>query len=56
MNGDGEVDIADIVIVAGLFGTEQGEPKWNPITDLNNDKVIDIADIVIVAKEFGNVG
>ena len=53
VNGDGIVDIVDIVIVALAFGTKPGDPDWNPIADLNQDGEVDIVDIVMVALHFG---
>jgi len=47
LNGDGEVDIFDMVIVAGRFGKKSEE------ADLNGDGVVDIFDLVIIAKHMG---
>ncbi|RKU10473.1 hypothetical protein C6501_13720 [Candidatus Poribacteria bacterium] len=46
VNGDGVVNIQDLVIVANAFG--KAEP------DLNGDGVVNIQDLVIVANAFGN--
>ena len=53
VNGDGIVDIYDVVTVATAFGSYPGHPKWNPDADLVPDSLIDIFDIVTVAKNFG---
>jgi len=53
VNGDGVVDICDIVIVAIAFGSKPGSPKWNPDADLNDDETVDIEDIVLAAINFG---
>ncbi|HEY4674439.1 MAG TPA: dockerin type I domain-containing protein [Candidatus Bathyarchaeia archaeon] len=53
LNGDGEVDIMDISIVAKAFNSEPEHPDWDAIADVNNDEVIDILDISMVALEFG---
>jgi hypothetical protein len=53
INDDGIVDIVDIVIVALAFGSEPGDPNWNPYADLNQDGLIDIVDLVIIAIHFG---
>ena len=62
VNGDGIVDIVDIVIVAIAFGSAQEDypetawdetENWNPDADLNYDGVVDIVDIVIAAIHFG---
>ncbi len=44
VNGDGVVNIQDLVIVANAFG--KAEP------DLNGDGVVNIQDLVIVANAF----
>ena len=44
VNGDGEVNILDLVVVANAFG--EAEP------DLNGDGVVNILDLVIVANAF----
>jgi len=53
VNRDGKVDIYDVVIVAGTFGSKPGAPDWNPKTDLVQDELIDIFDVVLLAKNFG---
>lgn len=45
VNGDGVVNIQDLVLVANAFG--EAEP------DLNGDEVVNIQDLVIVANAFG---
>ena len=47
VNGDGVVNILDLVIVANAFG--EAEP------DLNADGVVNIQDLVIVANALGKV-
>jgi hypothetical protein len=53
INGDGVVDVFDVVIIAVAYGTEPGDPNWNPQADLNIDNIIDIGDLVIWADHFG---
>lgn len=53
LNGDGIVDIFDVVTVATAFGTKPGDEKWNPVADLNNDSMVDIFDVVTVTSNFG---
>ena len=53
LNGDGVVDIYDIVNVAKAFNSRPGDPNWEPRADLNDDDVVDIYDVVAVALDFG---
>jgi PKD repeat protein len=54
INGDGQVNIVDITIVAAAFNSQPGMLSWNPAADLNNDKTVNILDLAMVAKEYGN--
>ena len=49
VNGDGGVNIQDLVLVAGEFG-QSGENR----ADVNGDGVVNILDLVLVASAFGN--
>jgi hypothetical protein len=53
VNGDGKVDIFDLVIVAQNFGMASG---FDTRADLNNDNAVDIFDLVVVAQNFGKTG
>lgn len=54
-NGDGKVDIKDVVIVANAYCSKVGDPRYDPQADLNNDGVVDIMDLIIVTLNFGNI-
>ena len=49
VNGDGVVNIFDVVETALAFGSYPGHPRWNPDADLRPDDTIDIFDLVLVA-------
>jgi hypothetical protein len=50
INGDGKVNIIDIVIVALAFDSRPGDPNWNPKADIAPEfGVVNIVDIVAVA-------
>ncbi|MBU4589581.1 MAG: hypothetical protein KKG01_01500 [Candidatus Omnitrophica bacterium] len=53
IDGDNDIDIADIMKVAVIWHTEEGDERFNPIYDLNNSGRIDIVDIMLVAIKWG---
>jgi hypothetical protein len=55
INGDGEVNIVDITIVAIAFDSEVGDQNYNAQADLDHNGVIDIVDISMVAVDFGKI-
>jgi hypothetical protein len=54
VNGDGKVDMKDIVLVGRAFGTVPGDARWNQIADINLDGKVDLRDIALVARMFGH--
>jgi hypothetical protein len=59
LNGDRNVDMRDVAIVARAFGTILGDTRWDPRADINGpngypDGKVDMRDIALVAREFGN--
>jgi PKD repeat protein len=52
-DGDRDVDIFDIVLVALLYGVDELDPQFNPNCDLNSNGSIDIFDIVLAAGHYG---
>jgi hypothetical protein len=53
VNGDGSIDVLDLIAVAKALGTHPGDPKWNLNADLNGDGTVDVLDLIIVAKWLG---
>ncbi len=53
VDGNRAVNIFDIVMIAGAYGTEEGNPNYNPCYDINGDKQIDIFDVVAAARNYG---
>jgi len=54
VNGDGIVDIFDIVLTAQAYQSTTGDPEWNPEADVAPlFGLIDIFDIVTVASRWG---
>ena len=54
INGDGQVDIFDIVLAADAYGTVPGDPLWNPDADVAPVfGKVDIFDMVTVGSRYG---
>jgi hypothetical protein len=53
VDGDLDVDIFDIVMIAGAYGSSEGQPKYNGNCDLDGDGDVDIFDVVIAAGNYG---
>ena len=53
INKDKKVDVKDIFIVAKAYGSQPGDPNWDPRCDLNGDEKVDVKDVFIVAKHYG---
>jgi hypothetical protein len=53
MDGDCDVDIVDIMLVAGRWNSSIGDPEYDPRFDVDSDGNIDIVDIMRVAGHWG---
>ena len=52
-DGDGVVGFADFVQFAGLFGSRQGDGKYQAKYDLDSDGAIGFSDFLIFTNDFG---
>jgi len=52
-DGDRDVDIYDIVCMAGIYGVSKPDPRYDPNCDIDGDGDIDIYDIVAAAGHYG---
>lgn len=50
VNGDGQVDCADVALVKASFGKRSGQAGADPRTDVNADLVTDVRDLAIVSR------
>jgi hypothetical protein len=50
VNGDGKVNMVDLLIAFKAMGTRPGQPCWNPHADVNGDLHVDLCDLLIVMK------
>ena len=53
LNGDRQVDVADLTSFAGAFGLTSNQSGFLAAFDFNGDGQIDIADLIQFAKRFG---
>jgi parallel beta-helix repeat protein len=58
INHDGAVDLNDLLLVDGAYGTEPGDADWNCHCDIagseeDSDGVIDVHDLTTVGKNYG---
>ena len=52
-DGNGRVDIADFLALAGAFGARSGDAKYNAVVDMDGSGAIDISDFLAFAGVFG---
>ena len=53
VDGNGRVNMGDIVSLCAAFGSTAGQPNWNPNCDIENNGRVDMGDIVIACANFG---
>lgn len=52
VNGDGQINCADIAIVKASFGKRTGQPGFDPRADVNQDGVVDVRDLMAVSQKL----
>lgn len=53
VNGDGTIDILDLVEACSRYALKKGDPGWSDDCDLNEDGYINILDIVTISSRYG---
>jgi hypothetical protein len=53
INGDDIVDILDALLASNAYGSQPGDPNWNPEADLNGDGLVDVLDVILLSLHFG---
>jgi hypothetical protein len=53
IDGNGKVELADLVRMANAYGSTLGDPKWNPNSDIDGNKKVGLSDLVILAQHYG---
>jgi hypothetical protein len=52
INGDGSVNLQDLVFLARAYGSSFGTARWNANADINGNLKVDLPDLVILAKNY----
>lgn len=52
VNGDGNIDILDMSIIAVKYNATSTESGWNSKLDINNDNIIDLYDLTLIAQKL----
>ena len=53
IDGDHDVDIFDIITLAGVYGSQEGDPEYIANCDIDGDGDVDIFDIVAACNHYG---
>jgi parallel beta-helix repeat protein len=53
INGDGKVDLKDLVLLAYAYGSVPGNPNWDAHADLDGNGRVDLTDLVTLATHYG---
>jgi hypothetical protein len=53
LNEDGSVTVQDLILLLSVFGTNVGEPNFNPLVDENEDGNIGSSDLMGLLANFG---
>jgi hypothetical protein len=53
VDGQGRVDMGDVVSILKAFGSTVGQPNYNPNCDIENTGKVDMSDVVIALRNFG---
>lgn len=53
INGNLQVNLQDLVLLANSYGSRPGDQKWSPNADINNNNNVDLSDLVILANHYG---
>jgi hypothetical protein len=53
VDGDGHVDVVDLLYLVDAFGSAVGDANYDPRCDFNSDGGVDVIDLLIMVDNFG---
>jgi hypothetical protein len=53
VDGDGHVDVVDLLYLVDAFGSVTGDANYDPRCDFNGDGSVDVVDLLILVENFG---
>jgi len=54
IDGDGDVDLADLALLLAAYGTCDGDANYNPAADLDGDNCVGLSDLAILLANYGS--
>ena len=55
VDGDGDVDLADLQLLLAAYGASTGDPNYNADADFDDDGDVDLADLQFLLSNYGAV-
>jgi hypothetical protein len=52
-DGDGHVDVTDLLYLVDAFGSVTGDANYNPACDFNTDGAVDVVDLLMMIDNWG---
>jgi hypothetical protein len=56
LDGDGDVDLSDLALLLGAYGTCEGDANYDPVADLNGNNCVDLTDLALLLGNYGTGG
>jgi hypothetical protein len=53
IDGNFQVQLADLVTLAKAYGSQAGDTNWNSNADIDGNLVVGLSDLVVLAQHYG---